>query len=93
MRLPHQNCVYTGGLRNRVNQNVYAEYTEESTEDDPIVRISGEADGGPFDFTCFCILLATLSKSSVPPGFAQLCLSNPRKVSMFINNLIGLLTC
>ena len=52
MRLPHQNCVYTGGLRNRVNQNVYAEYTEESTEDDPIVRISGEADGGPFDFTC-----------------------------------------
>ena len=52
MRLPHQNCVYTGGLRNRVNQNVYAEYTEESTEDDPIVRISGEADSGPFDFTC-----------------------------------------
>ena len=52
MRLPHQNCVYTGGLRNCVNQNVYAEYTEESTEDDPIVRISGEADGGPFDFTC-----------------------------------------
>ena len=52
MRLPHQNCVYTGGLRNCVNQNVYAEYTEDSTEEDPIVRISGEADSGPFDFTC-----------------------------------------
>lgn len=52
MRLPRQNCVYTGGLKNRIPQNVYAEYTEDSTEEDPIVRISGEADSGPFDFTC-----------------------------------------
>ena len=48
-----ENCVYTGGMKGeRVNQNVYVEYTEDSTEDDPVVRISGEADSGPFDFIC-----------------------------------------
>ena len=51
--LPGENCIYTGGMKGeRVNQNVYVEYTEDSTEDDPIVRIKGEADSGHFDFIC-----------------------------------------
>lgn len=53
LRLERENCVYTGGMKGqRINQNVYAEYTEDSTADDPIVRISGEADSGSFDFVC-----------------------------------------
>ncbi len=53
IQLPGENCVYTGGIKgNRVNQSVYVSYTEESTADDPIVRIRGEADSGSFDFTC-----------------------------------------
>ena len=53
IQLPSENCVYTGGMKgNRINQNVYVEYTENSSDDDPIVRISGEADSGSFDFVC-----------------------------------------
>lgn len=53
IQLAGKNCVYTGGMKGeRVNQNVYVEYTEDSTEDDPVVRISGEADSGHFDFIC-----------------------------------------
>lgn len=53
IRLPGENCVYTGGIMgSRIHQNVYVEYTEDSTADDPVVRISGEADSGSFDFVC-----------------------------------------
>lgn len=53
IQLPGENCVYTGGIKgNRIHQNVYVEYTEDSSADDPVVRISGEADSGSFDFVC-----------------------------------------
>lgn len=53
IRLPGEDCVYTGGIKgNRINQNVYVEYTDDSSADDPVVRISGEADSGSFDFVC-----------------------------------------
>lgn len=47
--LPGENCIFSGG--HGYDQNVYAAYTEDSTEEDPIVRIMGTASSGSFDFT------------------------------------------
>lgn len=47
--LPTKNTVYSGGIG---HQTVYAEYTSDSTEENPIVRIKGQASDGEFDFTC-----------------------------------------
>ena len=53
LRLPGENCIYSGGrMGNRINQTIYVEYTEDSTAEDPIVRIEGKADSGSFDFIC-----------------------------------------
>ncbi len=53
LRMPGENCIYTGGwMGGRIFQNIYVEYTEDATAEDPIVRITGEADGGSFDFVC-----------------------------------------
>ncbi len=47
--LPTENTLYSGGTN---RQTVYAEYTADSTAEDPIVRIRGESSGGEYDFTC-----------------------------------------
>ena len=49
MYLPTKDTVYSGGIG---HQTVYAEYTSYSTEEDPVVRIKGQASDGEFDFTC-----------------------------------------
>ncbi len=54
LRMPRENTVFSGGCagRNNTMQELYAEYTADSTPEDPVVRISGTSDSGPFDFTC-----------------------------------------
>lgn len=54
LRMPTENTVYSAAHAGRGNtmQEVYAEYTADSTSEDPIVRVSGTSDSGPFDFTC-----------------------------------------
>lgn len=53
IRLPDENCLYSGGRAGRRGmQDIYVAYTEDSTSEDPVVRISGTADSGKFDFTC-----------------------------------------
>jgi len=47
--LPRENTIFSGGPG---TQSVYAEYTADSTAEDPIVRIRGEASSGEYDFTC-----------------------------------------
>lgn len=47
-RLPGENSIYGGG--DGLGQQVYADYTKDSTPEDPIVRISGESLSGSFDF-------------------------------------------
>ena len=45
MRLPRQNCVYTGGLKHRIPQNVYAEYTERRKKI-PLYGLAGKRTAG-----------------------------------------------
>ena len=54
LRMKGENCIYSGGRFSGSGtfQDIYAEYTADSTAEDPIVRISGTADGKRFDFTC-----------------------------------------
>lgn len=54
LRMPTENTVYSAAHAGRDNtmQEVYAEYTADSTPDDPIVHVSGTSDSGPYDFTC-----------------------------------------
>lgn len=54
LRMPRENTVFSGGCagRNNTFQEVYAEYTADSTPEDPIVHISGTSNSGPFAFTC-----------------------------------------
>lgn len=53
LRMPGENTVYSGARGGRdAAQAIYAEYTADSTPEDPVVRITGTADSGPFDFTC-----------------------------------------
>lgn len=47
VKIPGPNCIYSGG--DGVGQNAYVEYTEDSTVDDPIVRISGHSLSGDYD--------------------------------------------
>lgn len=47
--LRRENTIYSGGPG---YQTVYAEYTADSTAEDPIVRIRGQANSGEFDFIC-----------------------------------------
>ena len=49
IRPPGENCLYTGG--DGRGQNTYIEYTDQSTPEDPIVRISGKSLSGPYDKT------------------------------------------
>lgn len=53
LRMKGENCIYSGGRcgSSGAFQDIYAEYTADSTEVDPIVRITGTADSGKFDFT------------------------------------------
>ncbi len=48
--LPKEGTIYSGGRGS--GNTVYAEYTAESTAEDPVVRIKGEAAGGAYEFTC-----------------------------------------
>ena len=54
LRMPTENTVCSAARagRNNTMQEVYAEYTADSTAGDPIVRVSGVSDSGPYDFTC-----------------------------------------
>lgn len=53
LRMPGENTVYSGALGGRdAAQEICAEYTADSTPEDPMVRVTGRADSGPFDFTC-----------------------------------------
>lgn len=54
LRMPGENTVYSGarGGQRDTMQEIYAEYTADSTPEDPVVRVTGTADSGPFDFTC-----------------------------------------
>lgn len=47
--LPRENTIFSGGTG---TQSVYAEYTADSTAEDPIVRLRGEASSGEYDFIC-----------------------------------------
>ena len=46
-----EKTVYSGGI-GQGNQTVYAEYTDDSTEDEPIVRILGKDSNGEYEFIC-----------------------------------------
>lgn len=54
LRMPVENTVYSVARagRNNTMQELYAEYTADSTPEDPIVRVSGTSDSGSYDFTC-----------------------------------------
>lgn len=54
LRKPVENTVFSGGCggRNNTFQEIYAEYTADSTPENPVVHISGTSDSGPYDFTC-----------------------------------------
>ena len=54
LRMKGENCIYSGGRfsDSATFQNIYAEYTSDSTAEDPVVRISGTAESGKFDFIC-----------------------------------------
>lgn len=53
LRMPGENTIYSGSLWGRsANQEIYAEYTADSTPEEPIVRVTGVSDSGPYDFTC-----------------------------------------
>lgn len=47
VRIPGANCVYSGG--DGLGQTAYAEYTDDSTQSDPIVRISGHSLSGDYE--------------------------------------------
>ena len=47
-----EKTVYSGGIGMGGGQTVYAEYTEDSTPEDPIVRILGRASSGEYEFIC-----------------------------------------
>ena len=51
LRMPNENTVFSG-CHGSAAQEIYAEYTADSTPGDPIVRVSGRSDSGPYDFTC-----------------------------------------
>ena len=54
LRMKGENCIYSGGRfsDSATFQNIYAEYTSDSTAEDPVVRISGTAEIVKFDFIC-----------------------------------------
>ena len=45
-----EKSVYSGGIGMGGGQTVYAEYTDDSTADDPIVRIVGKDSSGEYEF-------------------------------------------
>lgn len=47
VRLPGKNCIYSGG--DGSGQSAYIEYVEYSTEDAPVVRITGNSLSGEYD--------------------------------------------
>lgn len=54
LRMPGESALYSGSIwgQNGVWQEIYAGYTADSTPEDPIVRVTGTSDSGPYDFTC-----------------------------------------
>lgn len=79
-----ENTLYSGSLRG--TQTVYAEYTPDSTAEDPVVRIRGNDYDGEFDFIChindidptnasyaeMCVLFGHLQKTGQIPIEANL---------------------
>ena len=47
-----EKSVYSGGIGMGGGQTVYAEYTDDSTEEDPIVRVLGKDSNGEYEFIC-----------------------------------------
>lgn len=54
LRMPGENTVFSGAHAGRDGafQEIYAEYTADSTPEDPVVRVSGTSDSGPYAFIC-----------------------------------------
>lgn len=54
LRMPGENIAYSGarGGKNGTFQEICAEYTADSTPEDPVVRVTGTSDSGPYEFTC-----------------------------------------
>ena len=54
LRMPGENTVFSGNRigRNNTAQEIYAEYTADSTSENPVVRVTGTSDSGPYSFTC-----------------------------------------
>lgn len=54
IQMPGENIVYSGSRwgQSGAHQEIYAEYTADSTPEDPIVRITGSSDSGPYDIIC-----------------------------------------
>lgn len=80
-----ENTLYSGSLGG--TQTVYAEYTPDSTEEDPVARIKGNDNNGEFDFIChindidpanasyaeMCALFGHLQKTGQIPPEASSC--------------------
>ena len=47
-----EKSVYSGGIGMGGGQTVYAEYMDDSTEEDPIVRVLGKDSNGEYEFIC-----------------------------------------
>lgn len=79
-----ENTLYSGSLGG--TQTVYAEYTLDSTDEDPVARIRGNNHDGEFDFVChineidpanasyaeMCALFGHLQKTGQIPSAANL---------------------
>ena len=54
LRMPGENIAYSGarGGKNGTFQEICAEYMADSTPEDPVVRVTGTSDSGPYEFTC-----------------------------------------
>lgn len=54
LRMPGEKIAYSGarGGENGTFQEICAEYTADSTPEDPVVRVTGTSDSGPYAFTC-----------------------------------------
>ena len=80
-----ENTLYSGSLGG--TQTVYAEYTPDSTDEDPVARIKGNDNDGEFDFIChindidpakasyaeMCALFGHLQKTGQIPPEASSC--------------------
>jgi hypothetical protein len=96
LRMKGENCIYSGGRfsDSATFQNIYAEYTSDSTAEDPVVRISGTAESGKFDFICHIrdIDPSNASYAELSALYGYLCHSGAYQTK-FGSQAIGVLPC